>query len=105
MGLEFLRHIERSKGWVFVISLEKDDPSQDLQILIEEVGGKEVVSLKNILVVCNKADVDEKSTFKKYQKIQAQCQENNWDVVPISALKGENIDVLLHKMAQCAGKL
>ncbi|CAH02818.1 putative GTPase MTG2 [Kluyveromyces lactis] len=105
MGLEFLRHIERSKGWVFVISLEKDDPSQDLQILIEEVGGKEVVSLKNILVVCNKADIDEKSTFKKYQKIQAQCQENNWDVVPISALKGENIDVLLHKMAQCAGKL
>ncbi|CDO96134.1 unnamed protein product [Kluyveromyces dobzhanskii CBS 2104] len=104
MGLNFLRHIERSKGWVFVISLEKDDPCQDLNTLIEEVGGIEILATKNILVVCNKADVDEQSTYQKYQNVQNLCQENDWEVVPVSALKGENIDLLLQKMAQCAGK-
>lgn len=105
MGLEFLRHIERSKGWVFVISLEKNDPLEDLHILIEELGGLDTVLTKNVLVVCNKADIDEKSTYEKFKKVQTLCETHDWDVVPISALKGENIDVLLEKMAKCAGKL
>lgn len=104
MGLEFLRHIERSKGWVFVISLEKEEPLEDLFTLMNEVGGEEALATKNILVVCNKADIDEKSTFTKYQTVLTFCQKNNWEVIPISALKGENIDALLVKMAQCAGK-
>lgn len=104
MGLEFLRHIERSNGWVFVISLEKQDPTIDLQLLIEELGGLDVVLAKNILIVCNKADIDQ-NTYGRYQKIRDICDKHGWDVIPISALKGENIHALVEKMAKCAGKL
>ncbi|AET39878.1 putative GTPase MTG2 Ecym_5094 [Eremothecium cymbalariae DBVPG len=108
LGLEFLRHIERSNGWVFVISLEKESPIDDLHTLIGELGGMEKVVSKNILVVCNKADIDsDKPTISltKYLRIEQFCKAQNWDVIPISALNGENIDILLEKMAKCAGKL
>lgn len=107
MGLEFLRHIERSKGLVFVISLENKEPLNDLQTLIDELGGMDKVVEKNVLVVCNKADIDcqKPSSVSKFLKIQEHCSQFGWDIIPISALRGENIDILLEKMAKCANKL
>lgn len=104
MGLEFLRHIERSKGWVFVVSIANDDPMADLQILINELGGLEKVKAKNVLVVCNKADIEcnKEEPILKFQKVEEFCSEHNWDVLPMSALKGENVDILVQKMAKCA---
>lgn len=107
MGLEFLRHIERSKGWVFVISIANQHPLADLEILIKELGGMEKVKTKNVLVVCNKADIDcdKQESVNKYYQVQEFCNKHSWDVLPLSALNGENIDVLLEKMAKCAQKL
>ncbi|SCW03876.1 LAFE_0H00980g1_1 [Lachancea fermentati] len=104
MGIEFLRHIERSNGWVLVLSLENMHPEADLQILIEELGGIKRLQTKKILVVCNKADIDVENpnSKRKYDTIKSFCDTQGWDVVPISALKGENIDLLLEKMAKCA---
>lgn len=103
MGLEFLKHIERSKGWVFVLSLENDTPLTDLYTLITEVGGIDKVKKKNILVVCNKADINpnDKHSVDKYLQIKKFCDKNGWDSIPISALNEENIDVLVNKMYQC----
>ena len=107
MGLEFLRHIERSKGWVFVLSLEDKDPLATLDVLVKELGGIEKVQTKNILVVCNKADINatDHVPVGKYMKIQGFCNQNNWDCLPISALNNENIDILIEKMANCAKKI
>ncbi|CAR27217.1 ZYRO0C11638p [Zygosaccharomyces rouxii] len=107
MGLEFLRHIERSKGWVFVISIANENPLEDFHILLQELGGMEKVGTKNVLVVCNKADIDHENpqSVNKFLQIRQFCDANGWDSVPISALKNENIDLLLDKMAKCAGKL
>lgn len=104
MGLEFLRHVERSKGWVFVVNIANEDPMADLLILINELGGIEKVKAKNVLVVCNKADIDseKEGPIKKFTKIRDFCSEHNWDVLPMSALKGENVDILVQKMARCA---
>lgn len=106
MGLEFLRHIERSKGWIFVINVANEKPLSDLQVLIQELGGLEKVAAKNVLVVCNKADVDYENpqSIEKFLQIKQFCETHGWDSVPISALKNENIDILLDKMAKCAGK-
>ncbi|SCU99442.1 LAFA_0G24102g1_1 [Lachancea sp. 'fantastica'] len=106
MGLEFIRHIQRSRGWVFVLSLGNEDPLEDLNLLISELGGLEDVSKKNVLVVCNKADIDYENPASqtKFNKIRQFCEARGWDIVPVSALKGQNIDVLLQKMAVCAGK-
>lgn len=104
LGLEFLRHIERSKGWVFVISIANDDPMADLQVLLKELGGLEKAKTKNVLVVCNKADIDidKPGPIEKFNKIAKYCEEQGWDVLPMSALKGENVDILVKKMAKCA---
>ncbi|SCU81571.1 LAME_0B07712g1_1 [Lachancea meyersii CBS 8951] len=106
MGLEFIRHIQRSKGWVMVLSLGNSDPLKDLNLLITELGGLEEVAKKNVLVVCNKADIghEDPASQKKFYTIRDFCQSQNWDVIPISALNGQNIKLLLRKMAACAGK-
>lgn len=104
LGLEFLRHIERSKGWVFVISIANDDPLADLQVLINELGGIEKAKTKNVLVVCNKADIDfdKEHPINKFNQVANFCKEHGWDILPMSALKGENVDILVQKMAKCA---
>ncbi|CUS23028.1 LAQU0S08e00540g1_1 [Lachancea quebecensis] len=104
MGLEFLRHVQRSKGWAIVISLEKEDPMADLQLLINELGSMEEVTKKNVLVVCNKADIESNNpkSLKKFLAVKEFCELHGWDIVPISAIKGENIDILIEKMARCA---
>ncbi|KAL3235604.1 putative GTPase MTG2 [Nakaseomyces bracarensis] len=105
MGMEFIRHIERSNGWVFVISLEKEDPLADLQILVDELGGLEVIKKKRVLVVANKADIDYENPLsrEKYLRILEYCKQYGWDSIPISALHSQNIDLLLQKMAKCSG--
>ena len=107
MGLEFLRHIQRSKGWVIIVGLDKADPLSDLNLLIAELGGVQEVARKNVLVVCNKADLDPENpaSLQKYLNIKSFCDRHKWDTLPLSALKGDNIDILIHKMAQCAGKI
>lgn len=104
MGLEFLRHIERSKGWVFVISIADNDPMGSLKVLINELGGIGKVKAKNVLVVCNKADIDsdKEEPINKYFQIRNFCQDHGWDSLPMSALKAQNVEILLEKMAKCA---
>ncbi|EDO19224.1 hypothetical protein Kpol_1050p84 [Vanderwaltozyma polyspora DSM 70294] len=104
MGLEFIRHIERSTGWVMVISLEEDEPLNQLHTLINELGGPEKIKKKNILVVCNKADIaaNDPNSIQKYLNIKEYCDSKGWDSIPISALNNENIDELIFKMSECA---
>ncbi|CAI4064069.1 hypothetical protein SKDZ_08G2150 [Saccharomyces kudriavzevii ZP591] len=104
MGLEFLRHIERSKGWIFVLNLANETPVDELRLLIEEVGGLEKVKTKKVLVVCNKADIDfeNSKSLAKYIQVEHFSKSQGWDCVPISALREENIEVLKQKMFECA---
>lgn len=105
LGLEFIRHIERSKGLAFVVSLANQDPLEDLHTLVTELGGSQNVGEKNVLVICNKADYDCESPKSKAKYIQVAnyCDSRGWDYLPISALKGENIESLLKKLAICSG--
>lgn len=101
MGLEFLKHIERSKCWCFVLSLDNKDPLQDFETLINEVGGLQKVQEKEVLVVANKADLTgSPESVVRYERLAQFCQEQNWDILPISALENHNLDLLTHKMKQ-----
>lgn len=102
MGLEFLKHIERSKCWCFVLSLENKDPLQDFETLINEVGGLQKVKKKEVLVVANKADLTgSPESVTRYERVADFCQKHNWDILPISALENHNLDLLTHKMKRC----
>ncbi|CAI5755805.1 unnamed protein product [Candida verbasci] len=101
MGLDFLRHIERSGGLVFVISLENKDPSKDLKILIDEVGEKRMNG-KKVLVVATKADLSEHGDNYKVLKKYVEDNFNDWKIVPVCAANGENIDKCIKLMSEIA---
>lgn len=101
MGLDFLRHIERCEGLVFVISLESKNPVKDLNILVEEVGPKRMAN-KKILVVATKADVEE--TAKSFRDLKKFTEDLNWKIIPICAIRGENIEKCIKMMSETAQK-
>lgn len=94
LGLEFLRHIERTRLLVHLVDVTQDDPINNYNIInqeLESYGGK----LKDIcqLVVLNKIDScdDEKLT-----QINKQFKNDNIEVYPISAATGQGVKELLN---------
>ncbi|ODQ66684.1 GTP-binding protein Obg/CgtA [Nadsonia fulvescens var. elongata DSM 6958] len=101
MGLDFLRHIERTGGLVFVLALDTKDPCKDLEILVNEIGPKRMQN-KRILVVATKADTQgsEDNFAAVYKKVNA----FNWDIVPCCAKDGKNIEEVIKAMGNAANK-
>jgi GTP-binding protein len=93
LGLEFLRHIERTKLLVHLVDITQDDPMENYKIInqeLESYGGK----LKDILqiVVLNKIDSCDE---EKIDIIKEQFKNNNVEVYPISAATGQGVKELL----------
>lgn len=103
MGMDFLRHIERSGGLVFVVSLESKDPSQDLQVLIDEVGEKRMKN-KKIMVIATKAD--QTKNGESYAQLVKFIKnlDSTWHYIPVCAPKGENIEGAIKMMSLLAKK-
>lgn len=101
MGLDFLRHIERSGGLVFVVSLDAPDAVADLTTLIKEVGPKRMEN-KSVLVVATKADV--KDSLAIYSPLRDFCENKGWKIVPVCAIRGENIEKCIKLMSETAKK-
>ncbi|MCP5469167.1 MAG: GTPase ObgE [Chlamydiales bacterium] len=81
LGLEFLRHIERTKVLLFVIDGSGEDPEKDLETLEKELEAHNPELLKKPRVIAwNKSDLDHKVPE---------------GVVSISALTGEGIETLI----------
>lgn len=102
MGLNFLRHIERSGGLVFVVSLGSENPIDDMNILLGELGDDRVKD-KNVLIVATKADLD--NSIEKFRSLQDFAKQRNWKCVPCSGMRKENIETVIQLMAECSGKL
>ena len=101
MGLDFLRHIERSGGLVFVVSLESVDPVADLQLLEREVGEKRMKG-KRVLVVGTKADLSKNGANFQTLKNHLDNEHQDWKIVPLCAIKGENVERCIKLMSEIA---
>lgn len=100
MGLDFLRHIERSGGIVFVIALDTVDPSHDLDVLVGELGPERMKGKKG-LVVATKADVEESQ--EKYMSLRDKVMNQfGWDIIPCSPKNSENVEGVIQLMAKIA---
>ncbi len=83
-------------GAILVIAADEPCPQPQTR---EHLAAAEVIGIKNIIIVQNKIDiVDEKRAQKSYEEIKIFVKgtiAENAPIIPISAQRGINIDVLL----------
>ncbi|KAI9183701.1 GTPase of the mitochondrial inner membrane that associates with the large ribosomal subunit [Blastocladiella emersonii ATCC 22665] len=109
LGHDFLRHVERSRAFVFVVDLS-DDPVRDLKTLIDELEKyKPGLTRRPALVVGNKADlapqaVDGLRNLRawldagEYRAGWTESDSGVWDVVPMAAKYKANVPSLMLKL-------
>lgn len=102
LGLDFLRHVERTKVLIHVVDvsgIEGRDPYVDFCKINEEVFGyNERLSTRRQIVAANKMDlVFEEEQYNDFaEKIKA----DGYEVYPISAATGEGVDALLLRVTE-----
>lgn len=105
LGIEFLRHIERTKVLIFVIDLAKEhetDPLHDLNLLREELELYDPTLLeKPFIVALNKSDLPEaQGHLKQFMKKYPFPKET---IFPISAKEKQNLEPFVKAMRNMAG--
>ncbi|WP_326908487.1 GTPase ObgE [Sedimentibacter sp. MB31-C6] len=98
LGLEFLRHVERTKLLLHVIDTsgqEGRDPILDFHKINEELKQySEKLSEKKQIIVLNKMDIPE--AHENLSKIKSEF-ESKYEILEVSAATGEGLDVLKKK--------
>lgn len=100
LGLEFLRHLERTRVLLHIIDVsggtEGRDPVQDFQVVNNELKSY-VVDLSNRpqIVVANKMDVV--SDSDNLDRLKEEADRFNMELIAISAVTGEGTSELLEK--------
>lgn len=96
LGHEFLRHIERTRLLVHLVDVsgqEGRDPVEDFYKINEELKQyNEKLSRKPQIVVGNKMDMPESQ--EGFDRLKAEVEKLNYEILPISAATGEGIDKL-----------
>jgi translation initiation factor 2 subunit 3 len=84
-------------GAILVIAADEPCPQPQTR---EHLAAAEVIGIKNIIIIQNKIDiVDQKRALKSYEEIKAFVKgtiAENAPIIPVSAQRGINIDVLLN---------
>jgi GTPase len=102
LGIQFIRHIERTRVLVFLIESISEDPKKDYQILLNELASyNPAIVKKKKIVAVTKMDVINKEDRKKFAKIKF---GRGVVTIPISAVAGEGLRELLDEMWQVLDK-
>lgn len=102
LGLEFLRHVRRTKVLVHVLDasggLEGRDPLVDFETVNNELASyEEDLLAKPMLVALNKIDVSEAQDH--VPALARDLEARGYRVYPISAVSGEGVPTLLQAVA------
>ena len=93
LGIQFLRHVERTKVLVFLIECYSYDPPADYKTLLNELLKFNPEMAEKQKIIClSKTDVFDEETKKGLKNIDFDAE--GVPVLPISAVSGENIDQL-----------
>ena len=96
MGVQFLRHIQRTKVLIYLLDISSGHPASDLEILRVEMKSFDDSLLdKTSMVVFNKIDL---VAIRPLNGEDYGISET--DVLFISAVTGENVDHLLERLSQ-----
>ena len=102
LGLQFLRHIERTRLLLHVIDvsgIEGRNPVSDFKIINDELKKySEKLSKRKQIIVANKIDaMQDESLFSDLEKL---AKEQNMEIYKISAATGEGISDLLKRVTE-----
>ena len=102
LGLEFLRHVRRTKVLVHVLDasggLECRDPIQDFDTVNAELESyEEDLLAKPMLVALNKTDIPEAQ--QNIEPLKTVLQDRGYSVFPISAVTDEGVQTLMQAVA------
>ncbi len=102
LGLEFLRHVRRTKVLVHVLDasggLEERDPLADFDVVNAELASyEEDLLAKPMLVALNKIDIPEAQAG--IADLTSALEERGYRVYPVSAVTGEGVPRLLQDVA------
>lgn len=101
MGIEFLKHVERTKALLHIIDfagIDGRDPISDFRALNLELDSySQILAKKSQIVVANKMDLPEaRENLKAFKK------KIRVEIVPISAATGEGLDELRERLKRLA---
>lgn len=102
LGLQFLRHIERTRLLLHVIDVsgsEGRNPVQDFYTINEELKKySEKLSKRKQIVVANKIDVmQDENLYKNLEKV---AKENKMEIFKISAATGQGVSELIKHVSE-----
>ena len=102
LGLQFLRHIERTRLLLHVIDVsgsEGRNPIQDFYTINEELKKySEKLSKRKQIIVANKIDVMQDENL--YNELEKVAKENQMEIFKISAATGEGINELIKHVSK-----
>ena len=103
LGLQFLRHVERTRIIVHVIDLSQPDPAETFRALLNEFHEYgEGLDKRPCLVVGNKTDLPE--TQQNSAALRAEAEKLSFPYLAVSALTGDGIPELIHAIAAMVRK-
>jgi len=95
LGVQFLRHIERTRVLVFLIDAASENPKKDYKILCNELKSYSPEMLKKPQIVClSKTDTVMPEGRKSWSKLRF----GGAPALPISSAVGDNIEALKWKI-------
>ena len=107
LGLQFLRHIERTRLLLHVIDvsgIEGRNPVDDFKTINEELKSySEKLSKRKQIIVANK--IDSMQDENLYNDLEKLAKENNMEIFKTSARTGEGISELLKRVSQVLKEL
>jgi GTPase len=96
LGIQFIRHIERTRVLVFLIESISEDPKNDYRILLNELASyNPKVAKKKKIVVLTKIDIADEECIKKIKKMKF---GRGVITMQISAVAGVGLRDLLDEM-------
>ncbi len=94
LGLQFLRHIERTKILLFLIECISEDITEDYRKLCDELESySEKLMKKQRLVAITKTDLVPAGEMPEIPKLDA-------ETIVISSVKGEGLDKLVYRLGE-----
>lgn len=97
LGLQFLRHIERTRLLLHVIDvsgIEGRNPVEDFKVINNELKSySEKLSTRTQIIVASKADLIQDE--EQYNELSKLAQEKNMKIFKISSVTGEGVKELL----------